>query len=67
MEHSQFYGTNIILILKVDKDSIRKDHYRPFLFVNTCESENIKLNSAKYAKKIIKENFISGMQDWFHI
>lgn len=40
----------LILILKTYEDSMRKEHYISFLFVNAHESENVKLNLAMYTK-----------------
>lgn len=44
------YGKSTILILKVDRDNLRKENHRPFLFMNTCKSENINLNPAMCTK-----------------
>lgn len=50
-------------MLKADSIDMRKEHYMPFLFMNTCESENIKLSPTQ--KIIIQKNYFSS-QGWFN-
>lgn len=62
MEHSQlhFYGTSIVLMLKAEKDSMRKEHYMPFFFMNTCQPKNMKLNPTTHMKDHHQKHFISA-------
>lgn len=48
-------------------DNMRKECHRPFLFMNTCKPENLKLNPAMCTKDHHQKKFISGMQVWFNI
>lgn len=58
--HSFMLWDQCDLITKSRQDSVRKEHGAPF-FLNTCESQNTKLNPAMYTKDHHRK-CISGVQ-----
>jgi abortive infection bacteriophage resistance protein len=70
---NSFSEASITLIPKADKDTSKKENYRPISSMNIYAKILNKIMTKRiqqHIKKIIhhdQENFILGMQGWFNI
>ena len=74
MEDSQtLYEASIILISKPDKDTTKKENFRPILLMNIDAkilNKSLINHIQQYIKKIVHHDqvgFIPGMQGWYNI
>ena len=70
---NSFYEVSIILILKPDKDTTKKENYMPLLLTN-IDAQVLNKVLAKQIQQYIKKfinydlmGFIPGLQQWFNI
>ena len=70
---SSFYEASIILIPKPDKDTTKKENYRPIslMNINTKNLNKISANQIQQCIKMIIHHepvgFIPGVQGWYNI
>jgi hypothetical protein len=70
---NSFYEASITLAPKLDRDTKRKENYRPIPLMNTnakCSKKLMANQTQQHIKKIIHHDqvsFISGMHGWFNI